>query len=231
MHRLNQFYHRIMTIICTFIGVFLYFIPLFKILYRVKAYGVKNIPKGGGLIAANHASFYDPPMIGGALYPRRLCFMARDSLFKTPIGGWFMRHVGCYPVKRGKGNSEIFKLIPELVKQGNIAVIFPEGTRTRDGELQPGQLGAGLLVQKSNCPVIPTYVHGTYDIWNINMEKPRRRGRAYVVFGKAITFEHLKDLDKKAQQQQIVKEIMDAIAKLKKEFLNIPKQLEKSDLG
>lgn len=192
--------------------------PFFKLFYRHKVYGRENLPKGGGLIAANHASYFDPPMIGVSTYPRHLCYMARDTLFK-PIGGWFLRHVGCYPVHRGKGNAAIFKLIPELVGQGKLAVIFPEGTRTKDGQLQPGQLGAGLLVQRSNCPVIPTYVHGTYGVWNIHMKKPKLSGRTAVVFGKPLTFQHLEGLDKKEAQQRITDEIMHAITELQTAFL------------
>ena len=206
-----------MTVICTFIGVILYYAPIFKIFYHVKIYGKKNLPKGGALIAANHASYYDPPLLGVAIYPRHINYMARDSLFSHPIGGWFMRHLGCHPVKRGKGNAAIFKLIPELVKQGKLAVIFPEGTRTKDGNLQPGQPGAGLLVQRSHCPVVPTYIHGTYEAWNIHMKKARYKGKMSVTFGKPLTFEHLAHLDKKEQQKQIAKEIMDAIVVLKQE--------------
>lgn len=207
---------KLMTKFWTFFGVRFVFYPLFKFCYRLKVYGIENLPKQGGLIAANHASYFDPPMIGTAIYPRFLNYMARDTLFK-PIGGWFLRHVGCHPVKRGKGNAAVFKLIPKLVKEGKLVVIFPEGTRTRDGEIHTGQPGAGLLVRMSHCPVIPTYVGGTYDAWNIHMKKPKLFGRTSVTFGKPLTFAHLAHLDKKTAQQKMVEETMRAIGQLKKQ--------------
>ncbi|MCH9609622.1 MAG: 1-acyl-sn-glycerol-3-phosphate acyltransferase [Chlamydiales bacterium] len=212
--------HLILTFIFTFIAVVIVFMPLFKICYRFKSYGKRNLPKEGGLIVANHASYFDPPLIGCATYPRLLAFLARDTLF-GPISGWFLRHVGCKPTKRGKGNVALFKMIPDLVAKGELVVIFPEGTRTKDGEFQLGQPGVALLIQKCNyCPVVPTYVHGTYDIWNCHMRRPKLSGRAAVVFGKPLTFDHLKDKDRKLAQQEMVKEIMDAIIELKNTYVS-----------
>lgn len=206
---------KILTRICVFIAIRLIYKPLFKIFYRHRVYGLENLPQSGAIIAANHASYFDPPMLGASTYPRLLDYMARDSLFKSTFGGWYLRQSKCHPVHRGKGNSAIFKLIPKLVKKGSLVVVFPEGTRTTDGEIKPGLSGAGLMIRLSNCPVIPTYIHGTFAAWSTHMKKPKLKGRTAVFFGKPLTFEHLAHLDKKIAQKEMVQEIMQAIADLK----------------
>lgn len=189
--------------------------PFFALCYRTKSYGKGNLPKkSGALIASNHASFLDPPLIGYCVFPIRLCYLARDTLFK-PILGWILRNIHCYPVKRGKGNIALFKLIPKLTAQGKIIAIFPEGTRSLDGEIQQGQAGVGLLVQKTTVPVIPCYVHGTFKIWNIEQRFPKLFGKTAVVFGKPVDFSYLEARDKKEAQKEIVSVIMDKIKNLK----------------
>lgn len=207
----------VIDFIVYFIGRSL-FIPLFGLCYRARAYGKKHIPKGGALIASNHASFLDPPLIGYKIYPRRLCYLARDSLFK-PIFGWFLRRIWCYPIKRGKGNAALFKLIPDLTSKGKLVVVFPEGTRTPDGEIQPGQAGIALLVQRTTAPVVPCYVHGTYDAWGKG-KRMKLWGKVAVVFGSPLDFSYLEGRDKKEAQQEIVRMIMEKIVGLKQWYLD-----------
>lgn len=194
------------------------FSPLFGLAYRNRVYGREHLPKGGGLLAANHTSFLDPPLIGFCVYPRRLCYLARGTLFK-PVLGWILRHIGCCPVHRGQGNSTIFKLVPQLTQKGKLVVIFPEGTRSKNGQLQHGQAGIGLLVQKTGSRVVPCYIHGTFEAWGPHHRWPKLWGKTTCIFGSPLDFSSLDALDKKEAQKQIVLQIMEAIARLKAWYL------------
>lgn len=208
-----------MTILVSFLGIAL-MCPLFKIGYRHRVYGKHHLPKGGGIVASNHASFIDPPLIGFSIYPRLVAYLARDTLFRSVLG-WILRHLGCYPIKRGEGNAQVFRLAIKLVREGKLLVIFPEGTRSKDGNLQAGQTGVGFLVRQCHCPVIPTYVHGTFEAWNCHAKRPKMWGKTACVFGSALDFSHLeKAEDKKQAQAQIVEEIMAAVARLKQWYLS-----------
>ncbi len=194
------------------------FSPLLGLCYRNRVYGRKNLPKQGALIASNHLSFLDPPVIGYSLYPKLMRYLARDTLFKGFVG-WFLKHIGVHPVKQGKGNAQVFKLIPQFVEEGRYVVLFPEGSRSSDGQLQEGQAGIGLLVQRCHCPVIPTYIHGTFEAWSSHMKYPKLFGKTVCVFGSPIDFSHLEGMDRKEAQKQIVKDIMNAIANLRDWYL------------
>lgn len=199
--------------------VWLTFAPLFAFGYRNKCYGKKYLPRDRGvMIASNHVSFLDPPLIGYCVYPIRFCYLARDTLFKGFVG-WVLTNISCYPVKRGKGNVALFKLIPKLTAEGKTVAIFPEGTRSLDGELQEGQAGVGLLVQKTNAPVVPCYVHGTFKAWGPKQKYPKLWGKTAVIFGKPITFVEKPGQDRKEGQKEIVATIMEKIAGLKKWYL------------
>lgn len=194
------------------------FIPLFGYAYHMRVYGKEHLPPGGGLLAANHCSFLDPPLIGYCVFPRRLCYLARATLFKS-ILGWVLRHIGCVPIKRGQGNAAIFKIIPQLTQEGKLVVVFPEGMRSKDGELQPAEAGIGLLVQKTQASVTPCYIHGTFEAWGPHRRLPKLWGETTCIFGSPLHFECL-GRDKKAGQQEIVRAIMQAISELRQWYLN-----------
>lgn len=182
--------------------------------YRLRVYGKKHFPKGGGLICSNHTSFLDPPLVG-ITSPGVVHFLGRDTLFQSPFFGWLIRNLNCHPVKRGKGNANAFKLALQLIRQGRKVVIFPEGSRSPDGELHEGQLGVGMLVHRTNCQVVPVYVDGTYDIWNTERRLPKVFGKIACVFGAPLTFEDLQGVDKRQAHAEIVERIMAKIAELR----------------
>jgi 1-acyl-sn-glycerol-3-phosphate acyltransferase len=130
---------------------------------RIKIYGADNIPdKGGVMIVSNHASYLDPPIIGVAYRKRPVHFMARDSLWKRGFGAWWMDGVGCIPVKRDEGDIRAIKLAIKSLQEGKVISIFPEGTRSDDGNLQSAKSGIGLIIEKSECNVIPAYIDGSF---------------------------------------------------------------------
>jgi 1-acyl-sn-glycerol-3-phosphate acyltransferase len=131
--------------------------------HRFTVKGLKNIPKTGGvLVASNHASFVDPLAVGSGIYNRPVHFMARDTLWSSKMGSWWMDRVGCIPVSRGTGDMKALKTMVKYLQEGKVCSLFPEGTRTEDGELQEAKGGVGFIVKKSGCAVLPVYIDGTF---------------------------------------------------------------------
>jgi len=132
-----------------------------RILFRVRIYGRKNLIKPPYIIASNHASYLDPPILGliGGMHP--VSFMAKKELFDMPvIGAWF-RMVRCIAVKRGENSIKSLKDALEVLKEKRAIALFPEGTRSEDGALQEAKRGVGFLISKSRVPVVPVYIEGT----------------------------------------------------------------------
>jgi 1-acyl-sn-glycerol-3-phosphate acyltransferase len=150
--------------------------------------GFEHIPLDGPVIlAANHASFMDPPLIGASC-PRALSYLARESLFANPGMNWLLRSVGSVPVDRDGSSGKGLKTILDRLTGGEGIILFPEGTRTSDGQMQPGRSGVGLIVVKSGAPVVPARVFGTFEAWGRHRKWPRP-GRVGVRFGAPLRFE------------------------------------------
>jgi cytidylate kinase len=208
---LNPIWYR-MT--CNFFWVCL------RLKNRIKFYGLRNVPKTGGVIvASNHASYIDPPAVGACTYRTRMThFMARDTLFKKGFMNWFLHKVGVIPLDRDKGDIKAMKTAIALLKDGASVALFPEGTRSLDGTLQPAKPGIGFLVAKGNAPVVPVYVHGSYAAWSKNSDgwKPNPIS---VIFGQLITQEEIRGLGEGREAYGLIGElIMKRIAELKEKF-------------
>ena len=134
--------------------------------------GLENVPpRGGALLVANHVSFLDVLAIGVAV-PRHLNYVARSSLFFPPLGA-LMRSVGTFPIEReGVGKQGLLETI-RRVQAGGIVTLFPEGTRSPDGSLQPLKPGIAVLVARANVPVLPVGVAGTFESWPRDRDRPR----------------------------------------------------------
>jgi 1-acyl-sn-glycerol-3-phosphate acyltransferase len=196
----------------------------FRVMYatyfRWRVFGAENVPQTGGVIlASNHASFLDPPLVGAGLN-RDINYLARESLFRFPGIGALLRSWNSVPVDRDGGGARGLKIILERLLAGGAIILFPEGTRTPDGKLQPARSGIGLTVIKSNAPVVPVRVFGTFEAYGKNHKFPRPY-RVAVKYGEPLHFEKLraeaKSCDKarlKEIYQQVADEIMSAIAKL-----------------
>ena len=187
------------------------------VLCRLRVSGQQHIPKTGGvLIAANHASYLDIPILGCGV-PRRASHMGRLDLFTGPVG-WLMRHLGWIPIRRERLDRGGFEEAIARIKAGGAVIIYPEGSRTANGRLQPGKPGVGMIVAATGCPVIPTYLAGTFDALPPGAKRVRLRP-IRVLFGAPMDFTALlKELDgeskKKDVYQRISQTIMDRIAAL-----------------
>jgi 1-acyl-sn-glycerol-3-phosphate acyltransferase len=186
----------------------------------IKVYGIQNVPKSGGLIiASNHASYIDPPAVGASSRRMRMThFMARNTLFRNPLMGAFLRRVGVIPLDREKGDIKAMKTAISLLKDGAAVALFPEGTRSETGELQPAKPGIGFLVSKGQAPVVPVYVHGSYEAWSKHSGGMKRKP-VVVIYGKLITREEIKALGAgRAAYPLIGSLIMERIAELKEKY-------------
>ncbi|MBI4324740.1 MAG: 1-acyl-sn-glycerol-3-phosphate acyltransferase [Chloroflexi bacterium] len=205
---------------------FIYYVAwmLFRVIFagyfRRRVFNVERVPLSGPLIlAANHASFMDPPLIGSAI-DREINYLARDTLFRFPLVGPILRSVHVVPVDREGGGGAGLKAILERLLAGGAIILFPEGTRTRDGRLQRARSGIGLTVIKSTAPVVPVRLFGTYEAYRRQFRFPRP-SRVTVKFGQPLDFATLRAEAKNCSKarlkeiyRQIADEIMAAIAKL-----------------
>jgi len=134
--------------------------PLTGALFAVTATGYENVPATGPLIvAANHRSYIDPPLIG-SWFPRTVHWMAKDELFRIPILGTLIRWSCAFPVARGEADVGAIKRALRLLKEGEVVGIFPEGTRNLSGDVE-SKAGAVLIASRAHCPVVPIGVSRT----------------------------------------------------------------------
>ncbi|HTK31415.1 MAG TPA: lysophospholipid acyltransferase family protein [Candidatus Saccharimonadaceae bacterium] len=123
--------------------------------------GREHVPRAGGVIvASNHISFWDPPLVGAAL-PRESHFLAKEELFETPILGPLIRGVNAIPIRRGVADMSGLSRAIEILKRGSALLMFPEGSRMRDGELHPARPGVGMIAMHADVPILPCYISGS----------------------------------------------------------------------
>ena len=183
-------------------------------------YNPERVPREGPVIlAANHASFIDPFLIGAGIR-RDINYLAREDLFRWPAVGWVLRHWNTVPVDRDGGGAAGLRAILDRLLAGGGIILFPEGTRTRDGQLRPARSGIGLTVIKSTAPVVPVRVFGTFEAYGRHIRFPRPR-RVAVKYGLPMSFEQLRTEARTCSKprlkqiyQQVADELMAEIAKL-----------------
>lgn len=196
------------------------FRALYKFYFRWRVYNAERVPLVGPVIlASNHSSFLDPPLVGAGI-KRGINYLARENLFRFPVLGWVLHQWQVVPVDREGGGAKGLKAILERLLDGNAIILFPEGTRSRNGKLQPARSGIGLTVIKSEAPVVPVRVFGTFEAYGRHLGFPRPR-RVCVKYGKVMRFEQLRaeagvcsKTRLKEIYQQVADEIMASIAKL-----------------
>jgi 1-acyl-sn-glycerol-3-phosphate acyltransferase len=196
---------------------------VFAVYFRWRVVDAENVPMSGGVIlAANHSSYIDPPLVGSGL-SRGINYLARESLFRFPVMGRILHSWSAVPVDRDGGGAKGLKIILGRLLNGAGIILFPEGTRSYDGKLQPARSGIGLVVAKSTAPVVPVRVFGTFEAWGRNQKFPLPKKIA-VRYGQPMMFEKLraeaKDCSKdrlKQIYQEIADEIMVAIAAIQLE--------------
>ncbi len=177
-----------------------------RLLWAAEATGWENVPRTGPLIiACNHVSNIDPPMLG-AFAPRRIAYMAKKELFEIPVLGPAIRAVGAYPVDRQGNASSAIKRSVEILRAGGCVGIFPEGGRNVHGDKQP-QTGVALLASLGKAPVVPAAIVGT--------ERLTPGHKMKVAFGTPLAL----STERKATREELSKftdDVMGAIESLKR---------------
>ena len=126
-----------------------------------RVWGRDLVPRSGGLlVASNHISFWDPPLIG-AILPREVHFLAKDELFSNAVFGAMIRSFNALPIRRGMVDLSGMARAVETLRGGGAVLLFPEGTRMRDGQLHPARPGVGMMAVNAGVPVVPCYISGS----------------------------------------------------------------------
>jgi 1-acyl-sn-glycerol-3-phosphate acyltransferase len=185
----------------------------FATYFRWRYFNTERVPLSGPVIlASNHASFIDPPLVGAPVR-RPLSYLARDTLFDVPGLNWLLRSWNVVPVDREGGGAAGLRKILEALQRGNAIIVFPEGTRSRDRQLQHARSGIGLIVLKSEAPVVPVRVFGTFDAYGRHLRFPRPR-RLAVKYGRPLCFAELRAEAQtcgKARLKEIYQEVADQV--------------------
>jgi 1-acyl-sn-glycerol-3-phosphate acyltransferase len=186
-----------------------------QMFFRGDVRGLENLPESGGyIVAANHASHLDPPIVGQHL-PRQVSFFARKTLWRPGIAAWWLTAVGTIPVDRDGGTSlDAIKRVLAGLASGKVVILFPEGTRSTNGELQPPKAGVGLLACKAKVPVVPARIFGSFEAFgrdgSVHLGSP-----VSVTYGAPLSpaeFDHPED--GKERYQRTAERIMAAITRL-----------------
>lgn len=181
--------------------------------FRGEVAGTDNFPLDGPfLIASNHASHLDPPLVGSHV-PRQMRFFARKTLWKNRLLAWWMNQVETIPVERDSGDIGAIKRVLQALAENRAVVLFPEGTRSLDGQLQKPKPGVGLMACKTGVPVVPCRVFGSFEAFGKGSALPRFGAPITVVFGRPITPAEYDDPSAgKARYELAAQRIMDRIA-------------------
>tara|TARA_R110002073_G_scaffold118918_5_gene259294 strand:+ start:236730 stop:237398 length:669 start_codon:yes stop_codon:yes gene_type:complete len=153
-----------------------------RVVYRLKRVHVRNVPQTGAvLLIANHQSFLDPPIVGAPINHRHTDFLARGGLFKFKPFGWVITMLHSTPIKQGAGDAGAMKATIAKLGEGKMMLVFPEGSRTDDGELQTFQRGIALLLKRTDCQVVPVGIAGAFDAWPRSRKFPKLFAKRIVV--------------------------------------------------
>jgi 1-acyl-sn-glycerol-3-phosphate acyltransferase len=187
--------------------------PVVRGLFRLRASGLENLPREGGFVlAANHWSNFDPWPLGIPLFPRRfLRFMAKSELFWFPLG-WIARSGGAFPVRRGEGDEVAVETAVELCHEGNVVVMFPEGTRRRKGLRKKHEArwrtGAVRIALEAGVPLVPAGIAGT--------DRLARLGPLRVAYGVPIELDDLLALPADQAAAAATERLRDAVLELER---------------
>jgi 1-acyl-sn-glycerol-3-phosphate acyltransferase len=185
-------------------------LPFVRVGFRLRARGVENLPVGGFVLAANHTSNFDPWPLGLPLFPRRqLRFMAKSELF-NPLLAPLLKAGGAFPVRRGEGDVEAIEQAVELVRAGEVVVMFPEGTRRKKGLRKKHEArahtGAARIALKAGAPLVPAAISGT--------DRLSRLAPLRVAYGAPVPLDDLAGSDLKQASREATDRLMAEIGRL-----------------
>ncbi len=180
-----------------------------RLLFGFSVHHSERVPrKGGVIIACNHISEMDPPVLGFAI-PRQIAFMAKNELFRKRFSDFIFKKLNTIPVNRSGVDTNAIRSAVDHLKNGIAVVIFPEGTRSRDGRLLPGKAGISLIASVSRVPILPAFIWGTDHPGKAML----RTGNPFSIhFGKLIPSRRIMTIRKKYGAKAVAEKVMSAIA-------------------
>jgi 1-acyl-sn-glycerol-3-phosphate acyltransferase len=187
---------------------------IFKVWNRIELRGSEFLPdkSTGFILAANHTSYLDPPVLGGRIR-RQLGFMAKEKLFKIPVLGTMITWLGSLPIA-GDSDFKSMRVVIRALKAGKAVVIFPEGTRSAGEEFLDPQPGVAFLAHAAHVPIVPCYIEGTAKAWPRG-RKAFRPVKIRVIVGKPIPVANGDIEDKLSHYEKTAAIVMDRIRELK----------------
>ena len=206
IHRGMQFHYHFIHVIVR---------PLLSSLFKFQVFGAENVPTSGGvLLMTNHASYADPIFIGAGA-SRNLHYMARSTLFRPGLVEWILSNLNAFPVHQGEPDRKSIRRALQILADGELLNIFPEGTRSLDGiTLGEALPGVGFIAHKTAAPVVPVFLSGTQDVLarKAKMLKP---AKVTISFGRPLDMEHYrKSKGSRETYTEIGEEVMARIAEL-----------------
>lgn len=178
----------------------------FKLFFRVKVIGKENIPDNiGVLLCSNHIHTLDPPLVGSFIH-RPTRFMAKAELFEVPLLKRLIPKLGAFPIRRGMSDRQALRTGLKLLAEKEMVGVFPEGTRSKTGQLGKGLTGVGFFALRSDAAVVPCAIIGSYKIFS----------EIIIAYGKPIKMEELRE--KKASADEATEKIMEGIQQLLDEY-------------
>jgi 1-acyl-sn-glycerol-3-phosphate acyltransferase len=176
--------------------------------------GAENVPRSGPIVVCpNHSGTIDPPLVPAFLPRTDAWSMAKSEYFENPIHSWTFRHYHAFPVVRHTADRKALRRSFELLKNGHVLIIYPEGTRVDSGLLATPESGAGFIAQKAGCPVLPVGLTGTRECLPKGAHWPRRVA-VTVRFGKPFLVEQRRPTGERISHEEASDAIMLAIAEL-----------------
>jgi 1-acyl-sn-glycerol-3-phosphate acyltransferase len=161
------------------------------LMFDLKVYGIEHVPpEGGVLLVSNHQSYLDPVLLAVRL-PRPMSYLAKSELFKNPAFAWLIRSLNAFPLKQGKGDKGAIEETIRRLQEGHLLAVFPEGTRTEDGEIRAIQRGVALVVRRAAVPIVPVVLDGSFQSWPKGSKMFHSHPIA-VMYGPALDIEGLK---------------------------------------
>lgn len=184
-------------------------LTFFRLFYGLKVVGLANIPRSGKVIlASNHRSDFDPPLLGGVV-PREVHFFAKEELFRSGWLGPFIRYLNAFPVRRGQLDREALTACLSILRENGALIFFPEGTRAPADGFLKAKLGIGWIIALSGAPVVPVYIHGSH----VKTLSFFGRPKIIMIFGEPVPADELKSNDIRGKElyQTIADRVLERI--------------------
>ena len=185
---------------------------IIRLLFKIRYHGQENIPmEGGYILASNHIHMIDPLIISCGIKKRQMHFMAKKELWNNPFVAWAFTKVNGFPISRGSADVTALRYAESIPKEGYILGIFPEGTRSRDGQIGKAKRGVSAIAKEAKCGVLPVSVY--------NSDNLKKHTLYTVRYGQFIPYEELgfSDNPTREEEQAVADKIMEAIKKLQEE--------------